>query len=123
MVAAPAILAVDPDGIPGDMKQLPQWVLWKSVVRDSRPTKEPFQTSGAHASSDRPSTWTTFEAAFAAYQRGGFDGIGFMFADGGGYVGIDFDGCRNPETGKIDYWAQASLEDFPSYTEVSPTGT
>ncbi|MSR58333.1 MAG: DUF3987 domain-containing protein [Planctomycetaceae bacterium] len=117
------VLAVDADGIPDELKALTQWVLWKIVVRDGKPTKEPFQVSGVHASSTNAATWTTFDDVYAAYMSGGYDGIGFVFAAGGGYVGIDFDGCRNPETGAIDYWAIASLEDFPSYAEISPTGT
>ncbi|MSR59256.1 MAG: hypothetical protein EXS05_16705 [Planctomycetaceae bacterium] len=123
MTTAPSIIPVNPSGIPAELKAINQWVLWRNVVRDSKPTKEPYQLSGLLAATDDPSTWTTFDAAFAAYERGGFSGIGFVFAPGGGYVGIDFDGCRNPANGSIDYWALSSMEDFSSYAEVSPSGT
>ena len=56
----------------------------------------------------------------------GFAGTGIVLGDlgdGRHLVGIDLDGCRDPETGAIDPWAQAVLDDLKSYAEVSPSGT
>ncbi|MFN0055544.1 MAG: AAA family ATPase [Planctomycetales bacterium] len=117
------ILPVNPNGIPAELKARPQWVLWRSVVRQSRPTKQPFQVNGQLAESDNPATWNTFDAVLAVYQRGGWSGIGFVFSADDDFVGVDFDGCRNPENGEIDWWAVEALSEFPSYAEISPTGT
>ena len=38
------------------------------------------------------------------------------------YVGIDLDKCRDPETGKIEPWAEAIIRELDSYTELSPSG-
>ena len=55
-----------------------------------------------------------------------FDGIGVALGaldDGRHLVGVDLDGCRDPETGAIKPWAQEVIADFASYTEISPSGT
>jgi hypothetical protein len=39
------------------------------------------------------------------------------------FVGIDLDGCRDPDSGAVESWAQAVVERFPTYCEVSPSGT
>jgi len=49
-----------------------------------------------------PTTWSTLEEARAAYLAGGFDGIAFVFAPNGGLFGIDYDHCRDPETGELN---------------------
>lgn len=43
--------------------------------------------------------------------------------NGDGLGGVDLDGCRNPDTGTVADWANALVEDFNSYAEVSPSGT
>jgi hypothetical protein len=63
----------------------------------------------------------SLEQAVAVAKRR-VDGIGFVF-NGDGIAGVDLDGCRNPETGAIAPWAQRIIDDFASYTEVSPSGT
>lgn len=45
-----------------------------------------------------------------------------MFTKKDPYVGIDFDNCRDPETGEIDEQAKKYIDRFNSYTEVSPSG-
>ena len=54
----------------------------------------------------------------------GIDGIGFVLdAPRDGIVGFDLDGCRNPETGRIEGWATKIINGLLSYTEISPSGT
>jgi primase-polymerase (primpol)-like protein len=50
-------------------------------------------------------------------------GVGFMFHPDDGLAGADLDGCRDPETGRIESWALEIVEELDSYTEASPTGT
>jgi len=56
------------------------------------------------------------------YQRGGYDGVGFMFGtEPAGFVGIDLDGCRDPQTGAVAQWARDIIIYMDSYGEVSPS--
>jgi primase-polymerase (primpol)-like protein len=97
------------------------WLLWKwEVVRDKR-TKAPYQPNGRKASSTDRSTWSSYAAAIAAYDRGGFDGIGFALD--GDIGAFDVDGCRDLETRQLHPWAVALTERANSYAEVTPSGT
>ena len=102
-------------------------VLWRAELRDGKPAKVPYRPSGkARAMSNRPSTWGTFETAHATLAAGGFDGVGIMLGDLGDgrfLVGKDWDLCRNPITGEIVAWAMPQIERWPSYIEISPSGT
>ena len=56
--------------LPEKLKAMPNWVVWKSVAKDGRLTKIPFNVkTGQWAKADDPTTWTTFENA------GGFEHI------------------------------------------------
>lgn len=50
-----------------------------------------------------------------------FSGPGFVF-EPGDWIGIDLDGCRNPETSEIADWAKKVIVGVGSYAEVSPSG-
>ncbi|MEK3719274.1 phage NrS-1 polymerase family protein [Paenibacillus sp. FSL H8-0034] len=54
---------------------------------------------------------------------GQFDGIGFVFKEGGGLTGIDLDKCIDPDTGAIESWAEDIIRGMDSYTEFSVSGT
>jgi len=111
------------DNIPAVFTERDQWVLWKTVLRDGKPTKVPFQLDGQEAKSNDPTIWASFDAAWARYQRGGYDGIGYVFSHYDPFVGVDFDGCRDPGTGKVAEWARDALKQLDSYSEVSPSGS
>ena len=114
------------DNLPAELKELRHWVLWKPAERDGKPTKIPIRAdSGLNAESDDLTTWTTFDNAKAAFEkgRGGAAGIGFVFARASEISGVDLDRCRDPSTGEIDAWAKAYLDRLNSYTEISPSGT
>jgi KaiC/GvpD/RAD55 family RecA-like ATPase len=116
---------MNPALVPEDLRVLPQWTLWKSVLRDGKLTKLPHQADGTMASSTNAQTWTTFNKAVEAYSFGtaSFTGIGFVFAADGGFCGIDLDGCRDKATGAVEPWARQWIVDFNSYAEVSPSET
>jgi len=118
------------ENIPRELKDRPQWVLWKKEKIDGRdkPTKVPYQRNGRKAASTIPDTWTNFPAAVSAYQtgRGKYDGIGFCLTEETP-IGIDLDHCRCPAF--VDRgieiilpWAQDIINEFESYTEASPSG-
>ncbi len=119
------ILAVQPDGIPAELKARPQWVCWRGELRSTgKVNKEPYiPRSDRKASSTDPTTWSPFSTAQAAYARGEYDGIGYVFSADDPYAGVDLDGCRHPETGELAPWAQEIVRRLDSYTEVSPSKT
>jgi hypothetical protein len=109
--------------IPGEMRERHHWVLWRIEGEGDNETKVPYQLNGKRASTKHPKTWSSFDEVVAAYNAGGFDGIGFVFTKDDAYSGIDLDHCRNPGTGEIDPWALEIIHDIGSYTEISFSGT
>jgi putative DNA primase/helicase len=113
------------DNTPEDLKARPQWVVWKFEDHgEPKPAKVLYNPhTGQRAKSNDPQTWATFAEALAAYQHGGFDGIGFVFTANDPYVGIDLDSCRDPASGRLEPWAGEIVERLDGYTEASPSGT
>jgi hypothetical protein len=109
------------ENIPAELQALPQWVVWKIVMRNGDATKLPYQIDGSPAKSNDPSTWSTFDKAVAASPE--YSGIGFVFSESDPYCGVDLDGCRDPETGKVAEWAKGIILSVASYAEVSPSRT
>jgi primase-polymerase (primpol)-like protein len=120
-------ITLTPENIPEQLTERPQWVCWRREMRDDKPTKVPY-TPGTErrASSTDLMTWATFEEALAVYEAGEppYDGIGFVFCSADPFVGIDLDGCRNPQTGEVEPWAQNIIDTFSAegYVEASPSG-
>ena len=112
------------DKIPIALRELSQWVLWKTVNRKGdTPTKVPFQLNGKPAKANDQTTWASFEQVWERYERGGYTGIGFEFCASDPFCGIDLDGCRNPKTGKLADWAREIVLMLATYSEVSPSET
>lgn len=111
------------ENIPLPLRLREQWVLWKFDQRGGKPTKVPYQFDGKPAESDNPATWTDFASVERRFQKRGYEGLGFMFAEDGGLCGIDLDGCREKQTGKVSDWAREIILAFGTYAEVSPTET
>jgi len=107
--------------VPADLKNLRQWVCWKEVTRDGKKTKLPVTPAGKPASSTDKATWNSFGDCAAAGSM--YSGIGFVFSSEDSFVGIDLDGCRNPQTGELEKWAKDVVLRLGTYTEVSPSGT
>jgi hypothetical protein len=119
-------VALNVDGIPASLRKLAHWVGFRLTAPKKpgdKPGKVPVNPlTGRNASTTDPRTWGTFHDAVAAYRRGEVDGIGFVFT-GSGYSGVDFDHCRDAETGVINPNVLAQVHALASYAEVSPTGT
>lgn len=109
------------DNIPEELKLRKSWVLWKYIIRNGAKTKFPFQANGSAASSTDPSTWDTLDAVRARYAMGSWEGIGYVFSPDDPYTGIDLDGCRDPQTGKMEDWARELVVQLASYAELSPS--
>lgn len=116
-------IAIYPEVIPQTLRNLPQWVGWKTKDRNGKSTKVPFNPkTKTLASTTNCRTWSTFDTACHAFEQGNFDGVGFVFTKNDPYCGIDLDKCRDPKTGTIEPWAQAIIDKLNSYTEISPSG-
>lgn len=107
--------------IPQQLRERRQWVLWKYVTRDGNPTKVPFSPNGKPAKSDDSATWSALEDCVPHIAK--YEGVGFELSAVDPYVGIDLDGCREPETGEVEPWAKEIIKAADSYSEVSPSGT
>src|SRR4028118_755336 len=106
------------------MKDLRQWLCWRSEKREGKPTKIPYSPlTGQRASSTASETWAGYQEAVKACKEQGYDGIGFVFTSEDDLCGVDLDDCLDPDTGEIEDWAQEIIEELDSYTEVSPSGT
>lgn len=121
----PATLAVQPDGIPDQLKHYPQFFCWDWENRSGRWTKPPLKADGTgYAKSTDPATYSTFDAAYAAALSRALAGIGFAVTKSDPICFLDLDHCRDQETGVIDAWAEDVMWSFRStYHEVSPSGT
>jgi hypothetical protein len=107
---------------PAELRALPQWVTWKYETRGDKQTKVPYNPSThRRASSTDASTWSDYTTAVSVLSTRGYSGVGFMFAPP--YVGIDLDRCRDLNTGVVEPWAAAIVNELNSYVEVSPSGT
>lgn len=111
--------------VPQQLKDLPNWVIWKLERRDGKHTKIPYDPkTGRNAAADDPSTWGTFKQAVEAVARNGkkYQGIGFEFGETP-YEGIDFDGLLTADR-TADPYALAILAAAGNpYCEVSPSKT
>jgi len=107
-----------------NIRDLKQWVCWRSEERDGKPTKVPYSPlTPRKASSTDPDTWGSYAEAVAARKEHGHNGIGFVFTKDDPFCGVDLDSCRDPKTGDIEPWAQEIIDELDSYTEISPSGT
>jgi primase-polymerase (primpol)-like protein len=94
---------------------------------DGKLNKPPYRVRSAlpiiKADKTDPENRATFEEGRAALGRGEVDAIGFVFTDEDRYTGLDLDDALDPETGEIEPWAAEIVADFPTYWEISTSGT
>lgn len=117
--------------IPEELRLLPQWICWRyEDIGAAKPTKVPYDAkTGRLASVSDPATWSDFQTAVDAIQKGNYSGIGFVFSFSDPFTFIDLDdpsslkdGTPNPNyQADIDRQIQIHKE-MDSYSEVSPSG-
>lgn len=110
---------------PKELSNLRQWICWRLEPdpKSDKPRKVPYDPkTGRKASSTNPDTWATLAEAMAAREKYLFTGVGFVFTEECGIVGVDIDHCRNKDGSFTDV-AKAILEKAQSYTEISPSGS
>lgn len=113
------------DNIPKELQDIPQWCCWNSkVVLDTtkqvnKLTKEPVNLKTKRNLNWRDvSNLSSFEEVKAAYEQGGFNGIGFVLNENTPYVCVDIDDQENIYDMDEPYHNIA----FRSYAELSPSG-
>lgn len=125
------ILPSDPTVIPAELRELPRWVCWRFEREhptpdnpDPTPRKVPIIAgTSSRASPTDAAQWRSFDRAWHAAQAShGTLGIGFVFSADDPYCGVDLDDCVDP-SGALTPEAQALIERFATYSEVSPSGT
>lgn len=108
--------------IPQELKDTGGWCVWRYEQRESRdkPTKVPYNPrTGGRAMSNNPNTFTSYQEAVDALERGGYDGLGVGIFSG--LCAIDIDGCLD-EDGTPSPLAVDVISTMESYTETSPSG-
>ena len=79
------------------------------------------------AASTRPEDWADYKSVVEQVMRdGGITenrGIGRVIQKDERIVGVDLDGCRDPQTGAIAQWAEDLVESLNSYCEITPSQT
>ena len=119
--------APSPPSALDELRQLDQWVISKPVesidkngnVKFDKPPFSPH--TRRQCSHSNPADWASYQTALGALP--GFSWLGFAIHESDPYTGIDLDGCRDPQTGIIELWAQRIIDLCASYTEISPSGT
>ena len=115
-----SVRAPQSENIPLSLKRERRWVGWKTIERDGKKSKLPFNVrTGKLAEANNYKTWATFEEACTAYLQGEVEAIGYVLKPG--QIGLDCDGCF--VNGVMEPWAEEALTAVPSYAERSPSGT
>lgn len=109
--------------IPKSLRELDRWVVWRRETRNDRVIKVPVSAvSGVRADvTDLACVCPLDRALTFAAKRRDIAGLGFVFFDTDGLVGIDVDGCV--ENGALSTDAAAIVAAANTYTEFSPSGT
>lgn len=118
------IIEVNALEIPEELKELPQWVLWRAEWDNKQQEykKVPYSFSGYRASSTNKDTWTIFDAIYNLYEENNrYDGIGFMLSNNDKYIVLDIDNAID-ENGQINSDLALEMTEL-TYCEMSPSGT
>jgi putative DNA primase/helicase len=76
---------------PTELKNLPQWVLWRLTPQGK---KEPYSANyDGRASTTNRNSWASYNKAVARFEQGNYNGVGFVFAPDDNLSFIDLDHC------------------------------
>lgn len=115
-----------PSNIPLALKNQP-WAVWIAEPRPNKPgkfNKAPRSPSGGYKiGANKPELFGTFASACAAYERGGYTGIGVLLT-GNGIIGVDIDDVETTYATlpQVKPWVERALQ-AGAYCEYSPSGT
>jgi hypothetical protein len=111
--------------VPSDIVSVKQWVLWNFQWNGQKWCKVPAAPlTGKNTGHDlrHQADWTDFATARNGALQYKTDGVGFVFREGGGLTGIDFDDClaANGQTKSVEI--KKWLLRLDTYIEISPSG-
>lgn len=134
--------------MPADMRDRPQWLLWKLIDKPgaTKPAKVPFYAGGQlrgwpngkpkdgvptvdqpqveqGAPLDRQHLVTLADALQQFHRSPAWAGVGFAFLPGDGLIGVDIDGAVDPATGAQSALCAELVASCASYAETSVSGT
>lgn len=122
-----------PDEIPAEIQALESFLIWKNISKeDGKMTKSPVSSAGFPTAHNNPDVLMPFELAKERLSKASGLGLGISLLEGvqvnvethTGYLWcLDFDGFAVPNSYKVDDGVLSFVESFPSYTEISPSGT
>ncbi len=108
------------DRIPRELKTTALMCLWKYEQRNGKPTKVPYNPlTGSRAKPGSAETFAPYDVTAAAFQRGGYEGVGLGIFRG--FAAVDIDHCV--KDGALSEMARDIIGIMDSYTERSPSGT
>ena len=121
MSVAPSYTNSTQVSIPQELQRLDQWLAYRAVPKpNGKINKPPIDAkTGESGSSTNPATWSTYELAAKRSPVG----AAFVLTHDDPYFALDIDECVDPETGEITPDAQAIVDRFPIYWEVSYSHT
>ena len=102
---------------PIELASAPRWLCWRLEPdpKGGKPRKVPYDPkSGKKASSTNPETWSDMATAQAAKDKYLFAGIGYVFVEESGMVGVDIDHCLD-EQGQLNDIAAEIEAKYPGY--------
>jgi putative DNA primase/helicase len=113
--------------VPPELRPLRRWCGWRTVWDESKgkwrkPPHSPVTGERVGPVSKNAEHFVIFDEALEGVKRHGLDGVGFVFLKEDGLVGVDFDDCRQAD-GTVHPLVLTWLKWFPTYKEVSPSGT
>lgn len=125
-VSASHFLKPKLENIPAGLRELP-WAVWIAEPRKNKPgkfDKAPRSPETGHKiGTDKPPLFGTYEQAVAAYEAGGYTGVGVLLT-GDGLIGVDIDDYPQTvaERPEVKSWVIRAIKD-EAYCEASPSGT
>lgn len=102
-----------------------KWVAWDYTWNEKRGVwdKPPINArTGGAGSTTNATTWAPYADAATYTTRRKLAGVGYVLSPDDEESGVDLDGCRDPETGTLQHWAQVAVDFAETYAEVSPSG-
>jgi hypothetical protein len=122
-----------PDEIPAEIQALESFLIWKNIIKeDGKMTKSPVSSAGFRTAHNSPDELMPFELAKEKLSKASDLGLGISLLEGvkvnvethTGYLWcLDFDGFAEPNSDEVDDGVWEFVDSFPSYTEISPSGT
>lgn len=110
----------DYSGVPPGLREHGLFCLFRFEKRKQnflKPDKVPYTITGRKADPSNPTNFCSFDEAVAAYNKGGYDGIGIGCFNIIGMIDVDDCICD----GKLDMRGQDIVNTMDSYTELSPS--